>query len=194
MAGIRRRVAGIPADLDTDLNLRRWHRGWKGDLDAICPRLAAYIANRRAAGYDRPDFVQALPNLPVRALPILSDSSQDLMVSRSALCRSRLSGGEEVPEVLLDLAVPAAGDRLRGEQLGADGPAGGGRLSRRRHPNHPHLGHPPPLLCLLRAHAQAHPRPGGRHRPAIRHDHHHGSPVSPPPFQIGINRQEYQSS
>ena len=67
VAAIRAAVKPIPLDLDTDLNLRRWHIGWRGKIDQIQPRLSAYIRNRKAAGYDAPDFVANITSLPTVA-------------------------------------------------------------------------------------------------------------------------------
>lgn len=56
---------GIPSDLDTDLNLRRWIRGWKGQINEIEPRLRAYIENRKIAKLDAPDYLDTFENNPV---------------------------------------------------------------------------------------------------------------------------------
>lgn len=54
---IRQRMGDIiPAELNTDLNLKRWVNGWKGDIEEIEPRFKAYLENRKAAGFDRDDF------------------------------------------------------------------------------------------------------------------------------------------
>ncbi len=59
VAEIRDRMGDvIPPELNTDLNLRRWVKGWKGKLDDIEPRFRAMIENRHAAGFDREDFME----------------------------------------------------------------------------------------------------------------------------------------
>ncbi|CAJ0580791.1 unnamed protein product, partial [Mesorhabditis spiculigera] len=47
---------GIPADLDTDLNLVRWIRGHQGDLEQITKHFQSYINSRKAAGFEGADF------------------------------------------------------------------------------------------------------------------------------------------
>lgn len=37
----------------------------QGQVEEIVPRLSAYIRNRAAAGFDRADFVEAMPQLSV---------------------------------------------------------------------------------------------------------------------------------
>jgi len=55
----------IPEDLDTDLNLRRWVHGWKGQMDEIEPRLKLYIQNRKAAKYDQPNHLDTFFDHPL---------------------------------------------------------------------------------------------------------------------------------
>lgn len=47
---------GIPSDLDTDLNLVRWVRGYQGDLDKIVHNFPSYVSSRVAAGFDADDL------------------------------------------------------------------------------------------------------------------------------------------
>ncbi|VDM54797.1 unnamed protein product [Angiostrongylus costaricensis] len=71
----------IPDDLNTDLNLVRWIRGYQGNIDEICKKFAHYVASREAAGFtgrDLPErfFEMAMikPFLPFIASSRLGDS------------------------------------------------------------------------------------------------------------------------
>lgn len=55
----------IPEDLDTDLNLLRWIKGWKGQLNEIEPRLKSYIQNRRLTKIDGEDFLEKFETFPI---------------------------------------------------------------------------------------------------------------------------------
>lgn len=55
----------IPSDLDTDLHLRRWIHGWKGQLNEIEPRLKLYIENRKLATLDEPDYLDKFEEHPL---------------------------------------------------------------------------------------------------------------------------------
>ncbi|PAV78294.1 hypothetical protein WR25_09372 isoform A [Diploscapter pachys] len=49
---------GIPEDLDTDLNLNRWIRGYNGNIDdRIVQNFSEYVASRKAADFIGKDFV-----------------------------------------------------------------------------------------------------------------------------------------
>ncbi|CAI2347570.1 unnamed protein product [Caenorhabditis sp. 36 PRJEB53466] len=47
---------GIPEDVDTDLNLCRWIRGYHGDMDKIVKNFGIYLASRKAAGFVGDEF------------------------------------------------------------------------------------------------------------------------------------------
>ncbi|CAD6187774.1 unnamed protein product [Caenorhabditis auriculariae] len=58
---LRRRLSqalprGIPNDLDTDLNLSRWIRGYHADFDKIEKNFRSYVSSREAAGFVGDDF------------------------------------------------------------------------------------------------------------------------------------------
>lgn len=55
----------LPSDLDTELNLRRWMRGWKGNLNEIEPRLKDFIQNRKLMRFDSDDFLKTFESHPV---------------------------------------------------------------------------------------------------------------------------------
>uniref|UniRef100_A0A915PC21 CRAL-TRIO domain-containing protein n=1 Tax=Setaria digitata TaxID=48799 RepID=A0A915PC21_9BILA len=55
---------GIPDDLNTDLNLLRWIRGFDGDFDKITKNFCTYVESRRAAGFDLKDLPEKFFELP----------------------------------------------------------------------------------------------------------------------------------
>ncbi|CAI5445858.1 unnamed protein product [Caenorhabditis angaria] len=60
---VRKRITdslpeGIPSDIDTDINLCRWIRGYKGDQIKLVDNFKHYIASRKAAGFVGEDFAE----------------------------------------------------------------------------------------------------------------------------------------
>ncbi|CAO4370267.1 unnamed protein product [Caenorhabditis nigoni] len=55
---------GIPDDVNTDLNLCRWLRGYHGDMEKIVKNFATYLASRKAAGFVGDDFAEKFFELP----------------------------------------------------------------------------------------------------------------------------------
>ncbi|VDN28423.1 unnamed protein product [Gongylonema pulchrum] len=55
---------GIPADLNTDLNLLRWIRGYKANFGKITENFCTYVASRRAAGFDIANLPEKFFDLP----------------------------------------------------------------------------------------------------------------------------------
>lgn len=49
----------LPILSSSRVYISRAHCDWQGNLEAILPRLSQFIANRRAAGLERPDLIQA---------------------------------------------------------------------------------------------------------------------------------------
>lgn len=71
---------GIPEDVNTDLNLCRWLRGYHGDMDKIVKNFGIYLASRKAAGFVGDDFPEKFfemkeiaPYLPFIASSRLQD-------------------------------------------------------------------------------------------------------------------------
>ncbi|KHN78529.1 CRAL-TRIO domain-containing protein C34C12.6 [Toxocara canis] len=71
---------GIPCDLDTDLNLVRWIRGYQHNIDRIIKTFPEYVSSRKAAGFDRSDHAERFfemahikPYLPYIASSRLDD-------------------------------------------------------------------------------------------------------------------------
>jgi hypothetical protein len=74
---IRDRLGTIPSDLDTDFNLRRWWVGYHGRLDEIATNFDRYVRNRRALGFDQPDFIDTFF---IRERPLLQYFSMSRIV------------------------------------------------------------------------------------------------------------------
>lgn len=55
---------GIPDDVNTDLNLCRWIRGYHGDTEKLVKNFATYLASRKAAGFVGNDFAEKFFELP----------------------------------------------------------------------------------------------------------------------------------
>uniref|UniRef100_A0A0N5AY18 CRAL-TRIO domain-containing protein n=1 Tax=Syphacia muris TaxID=451379 RepID=A0A0N5AY18_9BILA len=57
-------TGGIPNDLDTDLNLVRWIRGYQGNINKITEVFPVYCESRKAAGFVGENFVEEYFQLP----------------------------------------------------------------------------------------------------------------------------------
>uniref|UniRef100_A0A915BX60 CRAL-TRIO domain-containing protein n=2 Tax=Parascaris univalens TaxID=6257 RepID=A0A915BX60_PARUN len=70
---------GIPRDLDTDLNLARWIRGYQHNIDRITKVFPVYVASRKAAGFDRSDHPERFFDIvQLKAyLPFIASSRLD---------------------------------------------------------------------------------------------------------------------
>lgn len=55
---------GIPVDLNTDLNLLRWIRGFNANFGKITKNFGTYVASRRAAGFDMRNLPEKYFDLP----------------------------------------------------------------------------------------------------------------------------------
>ncbi|CAJ0943232.1 unnamed protein product, partial [Mesorhabditis belari] len=67
---------GIPTDLDTDLNLLRWIRGYQENFDSITQNFVKYVSSRKAAGFSDADLPEKFFEMPKIAsyLPFIASS------------------------------------------------------------------------------------------------------------------------
>lgn len=70
---------GIPSDLDTDLNLARWIRGYQRNIDKIIEVFPVYCQSREAAGFVGDNFPEVYFELPQIKpyLPFIASSRLD---------------------------------------------------------------------------------------------------------------------
>ncbi|RCN36005.1 CRAL/TRIO domain protein [Ancylostoma caninum] len=66
----------IPEDLDTDLNLVRWIRGYQGDIEKICTNFSHYVSSRNASGFVGRDLPEKYFEMPAIKpfLPFIASS------------------------------------------------------------------------------------------------------------------------
>ncbi|KIH52838.1 hypothetical protein ANCDUO_17052 [Ancylostoma duodenale] len=66
----------IPEDLDTDLNLVRWIRGYQGDIEKICTNFSHYVSSRSASGFVGRDLPEKYFEMPAIKpfLPFIASS------------------------------------------------------------------------------------------------------------------------
>ncbi|KHJ42785.1 CRAL/TRIO domain protein [Trichuris suis] len=87
----------LPDELNTEINLNRWLTGWQCDVEKIRPVLQSYVENRRAAGFDDPQFLKNFTENQYikKVLPLTSISTTPMVVNEkdnSIVVINRLGG------------------------------------------------------------------------------------------------------